>query len=279
VKHGYRQCAIATISLLSTIACQRGSQCTSLDWVAIPGGAFEMGAADIDCLGKWYRENLFCQAQVPCNAPVHGVLVSPFDMTRTEATVCQYYACVESGACTQPIVSQTEIDRPIACIDWQQARAFCIWAGGRLCTDAEWEYAARNGANNDDYPWGDASPTHDLAIFGHEPDFPMCLGDSIAPVCSRPKGNNAWGICDLSGNVEEWVEDDPHGDYLGAPGDASAWIHDPRSVFRVYRGGTAFSDASNLRAAAADALPVGAIGNASGIRCCRFPPVQGPERQ
>ena len=65
-----------------------------------------------------------------------------------------------------------------------------------------------------------------------------CGENSTWAVCQKPLGNTLHGLCDMAGNVWEWVEDDYHDDYTGAPEDGSAWIDTPtRGTFRVYRGG------------------------------------------
>ena len=114
-------------------------------------------------------------------------------------------------------------------VDWGQSYAFCAWAGGRLCSEAEWEYAARNGSAGDNYPWGDAEPSSSLTTF--------CT-DS-APACSIPAGNNTWGVCDLAGNATEWVRDCEHVSYSGAdrPDDGKAWTYGCSFFAGVFRGG------------------------------------------
>jgi hypothetical protein len=75
--------------------------------------------------------------------------------------------------------------RAINCVNWYKAFAFCLWDGGRLPTEAEWEYAAAGGDQNRRYPWGSAVPAQDaaLAVYG-------CFGDcSVLPVGSATGGS------------------------------------------------------------------------------------------
>jgi formylglycine-generating enzyme len=98
-------------------------------------------------------------------------------------------------------------NKAINCVDWYEAFAFCIWDGGRLPTESEWEYAAAGGSENRLYPWGSAAPTcsHANAVYNGIP----CSGGSgsVAAVGSTPTGNGRWGHADLGGNVQEWALD------------------------------------------------------------------------
>ena len=87
---------------------------------------------------------------------------------------------------------------PIGCLGWYDAEAFCIWDGGRLPTEAEWNYAASGGIEQRIYPWGSATPDATYSVYGDR---------SALPVGSTPKGNGKWGHADLAGNIWEWVED------------------------------------------------------------------------
>lgn len=175
--------------------------------------------------------------------PVHSVMVQTFEMTKTEVTVAQYEECVAEGACTEPRTGSYcnwadagYEDHPVNCIDWNQARDFCEWAGGRLPSEAEWEYAARSGGQGITYPWGDDTATCDYAVMD---DGGFGCGTSRTwPVCSIPAGNTDHGLCDMAGNVYAWLEDDWHDDYNGAPDDGSAWVDNPRGTDRVARGGS-----------------------------------------
>jgi cysteine-rich repeat protein len=96
---------------------------------------------------------------------------------------------------------------PINCVSWYEAFAFCVWDGGRLPTDVEFEYAASGGENESTYPWGETlSPEY--AIYNCTGDGQAgCLFADITPVGSRPKGAGRWGQLDLTGSMEEWMLD------------------------------------------------------------------------
>ena len=119
-----------------------------------------------------------------------------------------YRACVSAGQCSNSVAGRPcnwgkpdREDHPINCINWHHASKFCEWAGGSLPSEAQWEYAAR-GSDSRIYPWGNQRVTCDLAICGNG-----CGQRSTWPVCSRPLGNSPFGLCDMSGNVQEWVMD------------------------------------------------------------------------
>ena len=96
--------------------------------------------------------------------------------------------------------------KPINCVTWYEAFAYCAWAGGRLPTEAEWNYAASGGDEHRVYPWGDGID-HDHAVWGCETDgVPGCTSDDIVMVGSRsPLGDGKWGHVDLAGSMSEWV--------------------------------------------------------------------------
>ncbi|MBI5243582.1 MAG: formylglycine-generating enzyme family protein [Elusimicrobia bacterium] len=195
-----------------------------IEWVRIPGGTFSMGTGNGD------------------EGPAHQVNMKTFQMAKSEVTNKQYRACVEAGACAPPSSYEGGDDQPVVNVDWNKAKAFSEWVGGRLPTEAEWEYAARSAGKDRKYPWGDGDATCERAVISG------CSSGKAEPVCSKPRGNTQQGLCDMAGNVWEWVQDWYHNSYNGAPSDGSAW-ESPTGSFRVNRGGSWSHDAGDARAA------------------------------
>ncbi|MCP4603549.1 MAG: formylglycine-generating enzyme family protein [Proteobacteria bacterium] len=212
----------------------------NLTWVPIVGGTFNMGSVHGQAREK----------------PVHSVTLPSFEMTRTEVTVSQYRTCVNSSVCTSVGdfascnwgVTGRE-NHPVNCVAWQQAVDFCTWTGGRLPSEAEWEYAARSGGQDITYPWGNLPISCEYAVmYGKKSG---CGMGSTMKVCSKPRGNTYQGLCDMAGNLWEWVRDLYHNDYTGAPTDGSAW--EDQGNRRVVRGGSwYFNDPDNLRTTSRD---------------------------
>ncbi len=116
----------------------------------------------------------------------------------------------------------------------------------RLPSEAEWEYAARSGGRDWKYPWGDETATCARAVM--DDGGYGCGRGSTWPICGKPSGNTTHGLCDMAGNVWEWVQDWYHDSYNGAPTDGSA-LESPTVSKRVIRGGSWNRDAGGVRAA------------------------------
>jgi formylglycine-generating enzyme required for sulfatase activity len=202
-----------------------------LEWVRIEGGSFIMGS-DTDTSVN--------------NDPVHPVTLETFYMTKTEITVGQYKKCVEDGDtwCWEIDISSSPCnwnaenpdDHPMAFMLRAVAEYYCEWASGRLPTESEWEYAARSRGKDHLYSWGNDPPSCELAAMWQEECQVDLLDDSF-PVCSKPAGNTEQGLCDMTGNVREWVADTYHGRY-----DCDAV--EPGTVFGCDYGGKAPDDGS-----------------------------------
>jgi formylglycine-generating enzyme required for sulfatase activity len=135
--------------------------------------------------------------------------------TKTEITVAQYRACVTAGLCPMPTNKNrcnwfmTDRDRhPMNCLERSDAIAVCSWLGGRLPTQEEWDNEASNGGSRL-FPWGDSpNCSCDYAVMWEQHSQKSSMGcgnGGTAPVCSRPRGNNYSGLCDMAGNVSEWT--------------------------------------------------------------------------
>ena len=150
----------------------------------------------------------------------------------------------------------------INCVSWYAAFAFCIWDGGRLPTEAEWEYAAAGGNQNRLYPWGPESPDSNNANFGDTDDTPLLA------VGSKSAGVGYWGHLDLAGNMNEWVFD-YYADYTFSTCTDCAQTS---GSFRVIRGGSWGRYAIDLRAAMRDhylSTDPNVCSRDTGIRCAR----------
>ena len=193
--------------------------------VHVPAGQFEMGIDEdeIDSLMQLcseYRDD--CQRQwYEDQQPAHTVALDGFWIDKYEVSNAQYRMCVEAGECRAPTTcnwgaptygAADKGNHPAVCVDWQGARDYCEWAGGRLPTEAEWEYAARGPAGNM-FPWGerfdgtlanscDANCTQPWKDTGYDDGY-----EQTAPAGSFPAGASWCGAEDMAGNAWEWVSD------------------------------------------------------------------------
>jgi formylglycine-generating enzyme required for sulfatase activity len=199
-----------------------------VEMVWLPGGSFAMGSDDD-----------------PSEKPVHRVSVKPFAISKFPITTREWNACAEAKVC--PFVSNSRDDAPITNVSWHDAKQFVAWLSEktqkeyRLPSEAEWEYAARGGTRTK-YWWGDQ----------FQKGMANCRNCLDAPVGEQPAkvgsfAANPFGLYDMGGSVDQWVEDCWSKNYQGAPADGS-----PRSdgdcLSRVIRSGSWRNDAASARA-------------------------------
>lgn len=152
---------------------------------------------------------------------------------------------------------------PMNGLSWYVGFAFCVWDGGRLPTEAEWELAAAGGEENRLYPWGAEEPTPDHA------SYEEATGTPRVPVGSTPLGDGRWGHADLAGSLWEWVLDALR-DYPDECVDCAA-LATTVEQGRALRGGCYANDSvqGNLRAANRFSWDPGAGFESRGLRCAR----------
>jgi formylglycine-generating enzyme required for sulfatase activity len=159
---------------------------------------------------------------------------------------------------------------PINCVSFWEARAFCIWSGGFLPSEAEWEYAAAGGDEQRAFPWGAIDPGNANAYAIYDCNYPFgsgtCLGGA-APVGTAALGAGRWGQLDLAGNLNEWTLDS-FGDYA-TPCIDCARIDD--SSFRVTRGGYFSNDVEYISPTSRSTATPASRSPCLGFRCAYAP--------
>ena len=252
--------AAASIAFCLGFAAAPGAaQEIDLPWVTIPAGTFQMGCAPMDA------------ACLDSERPRHEVSLSTFDLLATEVTVGQYAAFVAATGSERlalPDFPQAS-DHPAVHLTWHAAEAFCDWAGGRLPTEAEWEYAARAGHDGRLFWWGDEL-TRDYANFGAVQCCSGATGGADTWFNTAPAGSfpaNDFGLHDMIGNVWEWVDGWITPSYPDGP------LIDPQppetGYLRIMRGASWLNFPNVLRLSVR--LPFSADGHTSnvGARCAR----------
>lgn len=252
--------------------------------VYVPPGTFWMGAnKDGNECPTNAQDPSGTASELPCHSvTVPGFLVDKYEVTK--AAYQAYYDANGGVACKNPgdgascTPSNTSTgcnwwatgyeQRPLTCVSWYQMDGYCKGMGRRLCSEAEWERAAR-GSDGRLYPWGNQNPTCIYTVMG-EGGY-GCGTGSTMEVGSKTPGASPYGAMDMAGNVLEWVDDWFHDTYGGAPIDGSAWVS-PVSSKRVARGGSYGDSAVWQRTTVRFAFnpASGAVG--LGSRCCMSPP-------
>ena len=156
-------------------------------------------------------------------------------------------------------------DLPATCMSWYEAFAFCVWDGGRLPTEAEWNYAAAAGPEERPHPWGSDPAVDSNAVF-----CPASCG-KIQTVGSREPGNGKWGQADLVGNAWEWNLDVYANPYAQSSCLNCANTAATASSQRAFRGGSAGNDASYLLSSTRASRDPGDHNGFIGARCARTP--------
>lgn len=190
-------------SLIACLLLLSGCSKPPEDMVLIPAGEFLMGSNEVDTEAKalQYGENRPWYAN---EKPARNVRLKDFYIDRHEVTNARYLEFVTATKHRQPPYWQNgafppNLDNvPVVMVDWHDAKAYCEWKGRRLPSEAEWEKAAR-GTDGRRFPWGnefDIKKTNALGAY-----------NGLLPVGSLEDGKSPYGVYDMAGNVQEWVED------------------------------------------------------------------------
>jgi formylglycine-generating enzyme required for sulfatase activity len=234
------------------------SNCPEL--VVVPAGSFTMGSPMSE---RGHNDN---------EGPQHPVTIArPLAVGKFDVTFDEWDACAAAGGCDGYRPSDQGWGRgrrPVIEVDWYDAKAYVTWLVKttgktyRLLSESEWEYAARAGTTTA-YYWGNNIGTNNTNCDG--------CGSLWDKTQTAPVGSfspNQFGLYDMAGNVDQWLEDCYHDNYDGAPADGLAWISvDCKD--RVVRGGYLYDDPRAVRSADRGRLPLGAQWNSLGFRVGR----------
>ena len=163
-------------------------------------------------------------------------------------------------------------NRPINCLSYYAAFAFCAWDGGFLPTEAEWELAAAGGSDNRLYPWGSQAPdkTRTAVDCSYGANYPTCEFDDIPFVGKLPMGAARYGHLDMAGSMYEWTLDAYNATYYGGAGQTCNNCANLSGTMRVRRGGSWLSNLEEVRAVRRSAVAPADRDEDSGVRCARL---------
>jgi formylglycine-generating enzyme required for sulfatase activity len=226
-----------------------------LSFLLLPAGTFTMGCTegDDECGNE--------------EKPPHKVTIDkPFYLAFTPTTNFQYQKCVDAGACHGQADMAKRLN-PVVNVDWDEAREFCEWAGGRLPTETEWEYAARGGTEGWRFPWGNDAG-------GNNANFADAGGRNIEYIGMDLEANR--GVAKWLGLTYPYDGTSPVGTFekngfglYDMVGNAAQWTADQKGELRVLRGGswagTGDAGRVSMRYFAAPQV----VRDTTGFRCAR----------
>jgi formylglycine-generating enzyme required for sulfatase activity len=214
--------------------------------VLIPAGSFQMGSTkdEVDraihtCLTEYKKDQQTCEGWFKRELPQHRVQLDAFYLDQYEVTTARYAKFFKETNRRQPVywsanVVSAHASKPVVGVDWNDATAYCAWAGRRLPTEAEWEKAAR-GTDQRSYPWGNEAPSEQRANFNHCCDFNEY--GALTDVGLFEQGRSPSGAYDMAGNVWEWTADWYDETYYGES-PARNPTGPSSGDFRMLRGGS-----------------------------------------
>lgn len=222
--------------------------------IPVAGGAFWMGCNQ--------TLDAFC---FPYENPYHQVDLMPYSIAATEVSRAQWSECLDAGACATPACEWSPgsgQELPVVCVTHAQASAYCGFRAAHLCSEAQWERAAR-GLEGATFPWGEEPPDCELAVMTAD-----CAHSGPAQVGSIEQGASPVGAFDMAGNVSEWTADWFATDYYqNSPGpDPTGPVS---GTNRVFRGGSFSSTERYLRTSYRAQADPAQHYHDLGLRCCR----------
>jgi formylglycine-generating enzyme required for sulfatase activity len=197
--------------------------------------------------------------------PAHRVYLDTYWIDKTEVTNAMYVKCLKAGKCAALETGFSEAydkpgkdNYPVRMVNWNQAKAYCQWAGRDLPTEAQWEKAAR-GADGRIYPWGN----------DWKENLANQNGD-VLPVGTYPAGASPYGVLDMAGNVWEWVKDWYAYDYYASSPEKNP-SGPTKGEVNIIRGGSSGFSIKFLRTVSRQAMPPENDNSIFGIRCVLNP--------